>query len=65
MKRKEINVVIEELKERLTAKKMTKQYGDGCKKFRKTNYFRINKNDCLKNYRKKCKSQSSQLQKKK
>lgn len=39
MKRKEINVVTEELKERLTAKKMAKQYGDGCKKFRQNKLF--------------------------
>ena len=39
--------------------------GMDVKRLGKTNYFRINKNDCLKNYRKRCKSQSSQLQKKK
>ena len=38
--------------------------GIGVKSLGKTNYFRIKKNDCLKNYKKKGNSQLSQLQKK-
>ena len=65
MSRKETNVLIEELKERLTAKKWPENMGMSVKSLGKTNYFGINKNNCLKNYKKKFKSQSSQLQKKK